>query len=214
MLELKNSFILIIISLFTASCKTEKNKIKEIITTDSQIIVKETNDIIESSIDNLIFDSSNEYINYILNFDEKNFSGMYLDLTGDEEFVTFSNKPEAHLNDAKMLLKSNITALKKEIVVLSMHNLSLENKLHFLEFVYLASKQEKLVLKNNLFFIIGGFEFESEPKIIYNYKNPELRKLLKEISNDSKTPSNYKIFISEILSGDAYRHFKKKGSLR
>ena len=151
MLRIKNSYLLIL-SLIIISCKTEKGKILENVTINSELVKKEKGDIMKPSKENLTFDLNNEYINYIINFDEENFSGMYLDLTGDEKFVALSNNPDAYLNDAKLLLMSDITTLKKEVVIISMYDLSMEKKLYFLDYVFSNFKQ-KILSEFDLFLI-------------------------------------------------------------
>lgn len=140
-------------------------------------------------------------------------TGMYSpyspELLHVEEFKKIHKCPDLYKLDALEYLATKQEDIDKNlIVVYSMHELSLED---YIDFVYNCFEMfekgriEELVLQES---IISVFD-EAEYKIIKNYEEKKIKKLLLEIGNSQKISISFKNLLNNIVSGEVWKGIKQ-----
>ncbi len=133
-------------------------------------------------------------------------------LIDSELFVEIWKNPRAYQQDViKLIVDKKITEVQKEIAVLSMNNLPLNDFLKYCEIIIGLRKANKI---NNDVFLIAIFPgYDWNTKLQENYKEPKVRQLLLKIKGsellpDKSTKTFDNKYIDEILSGKTLKHIE------
>lgn len=198
------TYILPLILFFT--CENKRNNI-EIRQVNEDVILKKdltNNETLLSKEDTLIVNSSNEYIKYIINYND-NKLGLYYDLTYDEYFMKIMNNSNDFLDNAISLLKLNkLSNIKKEVVILSMATLTIENRIKFI--VACSHLYKRKILDRHQ--LAGAFDhYFGDKKIFFEYQDKRVVFLMKEIISDNELPESIKRLSKKILNGKMKERF-------
>jgi hypothetical protein len=197
--------IVIIIFIGCKSDQGQKPKLESVITIEIDSSKAKNSNILTKQ-DSLKIDFSNDYIKYIINYNLENF-GLYFDLNYDDVFVKVRDKSDSYLNHAISLLELNkLSQDKKEIVILSMASLSIDNRVKFIEKCY--ELQKKGILSERELLLSFDHYF-GDKKLYFEYKNKEVIVLLNKIIADDELSNPIKEKSKEILEGKQSKRFRK-----
>ena len=210
--------ILLVASLIIglSACNT-----KEKTPSKTEIIQKENMDSIEVNLeplkvtskeltfnhqDSLNIDFTNEYVNFILKYDEKKYFGLYDDLLYEDMFVKVMENSNPYLDNAiKLLNTGKMPKTKIDIILASMATLTLENRIKFIEFCCKVYKMN-FITKSQLNGSFGSYF--GDHKLFFEYKNEKIISLLNQINHDDELPNTIKDFAKKVLRGDLYKRYK------